>query len=340
VVEGRPVYIGDWSAARIEAMIPDLTGAIVLTHQPQTVFTREDRPQPTEFDELVRTGAPRRASGETGESRTPLGTMRELLQEAGAAAMLRPSRGEHGTVYVLGNRNHPDDAVPSLVLAAEQYNMLVRMLRAELPVELRVEIQSRYHEDDPRSHNVIAELPGADPELRDEIVLIGAHLDSWHTAAGATDNADGVASAMEAMRILVSLETPPRRTIRIALWGGEEQGLLGSRAHVAEHFPEGSRGNEAVSVYFNDDPGTGPTYGFYMEENEEAKEIFDAWLKPFVGMGARRNVIQGIPSTDHLSFTRAGIPAFTAIKEYENYDTRTHHTNADHFERVRAADLR
>jgi carboxypeptidase Q len=192
------------------------------------------------------------------------------------------------------------------------------------------------------SRNVLAELPGTDPVLRQEVVLIGAHLDSWHAGVGAADNADGVAVAMEAMRILRALDARPRRTIRIALWGGEEQGLLGSRAHVERHLagPANAAAREALSVYLNDDPGAGPTYGWYMEGNEAAKSIFDAWLEPLRDLGMRRNVIEGIPSTDQLSFTRVGVPGFTAIKEYREYDTRTHHTNADHHERVREEDLR
>ncbi len=335
-IEGRPHSVGDRTREEIEALGPDLEGAIVLTHHPQTVFTRADRPQPTESEEPVRTGAPARAPGETGSSETPLNQMRTVLADAGAGVLLRPSRGEHGTVYVLGNRNTPDDAVPSVVLAAEHYNMIVRLLEAGEPVELAVEVGTRYHEDDPESHNVLADLPGNDPEIGHEVVLIGGHLDSWHTGTGATDNADGIAVAMEAMRILRALDAEPRRTIRVALWGGEEQGLLGSRAYVEDHLegPGNEDAHEALSVYLNDDPGAGFTYGWYMEENQAAREIFDAWLEPLRELGARRNVFEGIPSTDHLSFTRVGIPAFTAIKDYTNYDTRTHHTNADLFERV------
>jgi carboxypeptidase Q len=342
VLEGRPVYVGDRSATEIEAMAGELRGAIVLAQAPQTVFTRADRPQPTEVDGPVRTGAPERAPGETGVSAVPMAELAPLLQRLGAGAMLRPSRGEHGTVFVLGNRATPDDAVPSLVVAAEQYNLLVRLLEADAPLRVRLELRTRYHEDDPMSYNVLAELPGTDPALRHEVVLIGAHLDSWHAGVGAADNADGVAVAMEAMRILRALDARPRRTIRIALWGGEEQGLLGSRAYVERHLagPENVSAREAISVYLNDDPGAGPTYGWYMEGNEAAKAVFDAWLEPLRDLGMRRNVIEGIPSTDHLSFLRVGVPGFTAIKEYREYDTRTHHTNADHHERVREEDLR
>jgi carboxypeptidase Q len=342
VVQGRPVYVGKSTAAELAAMTDRLRGAIVLAQQPQTVFTRADRPQPTLSDAPVRTGAPQRAPGETGVSTVPSAELNRLLQQSGAAVVLRPSRGEHGTVFVLGNRTTRNDAVPSLVLAAEHYNNLVRMVESGAAPELRVEVRARYHEADTLSYNVLADLPGTDATLRNEVVLIGAHLDSWHAGTGAADNADGVAVALEAMRILSALGARPRRTIRIALWGGEEQGLLGSRAYVARHLsgPDSISARNAIAVYLNDDPGSGPTYGFYMEGNSAAKTIFDGWLEPLRELGARRNVAEGIPSTDHLSFTRVGVPGFTAIKEYSNYDQRMHHTNMDVHDRVRAEDLK
>ena len=216
--------------------------------------------------------------------------------------------------------------------------MLVRLAQVKTPVQLQVQVTARF-EAGPDSHNVLAEIPGSDPMLRDEIVFIGAHLDSWHTASGATDNADGVAAVMEAMRILTTVGARPRRTIRVALWGGEEQGLLGARAYVTQHL-----GSEAarsrISIYLNDDPGTGKTYGFYMQENEAAKRIFDAWLEPLRELGMRRNVIEAIGSTDHVPFDEVGVPAFTAIKDFRNYDVRTRHTNADFADAVDVEDLK
>jgi Zn-dependent M28 family amino/carboxypeptidase len=229
--------------------------------------------------------------------------------------------------------------MPSVVLAAEQYNMLVRQVQAGLPVELRIRVGASYDEDGLDSYNVFAEIPGRDPAIGDEIVLVGAHLDSWHTATGATDNADGVAAVMEAMRILAALDAAPRRTIRAALWGGEEQGLLGSRAWVEQQLADPAvRGR--IAVYLNDDPGSGKTYGFYMEQSEAAKEIFDAWLEPLRDLGARRNVIEGIGSTDHVPFVQLGVPAFTTIKDFRHYDVRTRHTNADFADAVDVEDVR
>nr|OLE49685.1 MAG: hypothetical protein AUG74_23435 [Bacteroidetes bacterium 13_1_20CM_4_60_6] len=214
-------------------------------------------------------------------------------------------------------------------------------MELHVPVKLRVNLQTKFHGEDKNSYNVIAELPGTDPALKDETVMLGAHLDSWHSATGATDNADGAAVAMEALRILAAIRARPKRTIRVALWSGEEEGLLGSRRYVEKYLTgeEKKAEREKMSVYFNIDPGTGPIYGFYMENNEAAKPIFDAWLEPFRDLGARRNVLPGIGNTDHLSFIRVGVPGFNVIQEYADYDVRTHHTNVDTFERVREADL-
>jgi Zn-dependent M28 family amino/carboxypeptidase len=246
---------------------------------------------------------------------------------------------EHGTVRVQGTRNAPADAVPTVVLAAEHYNMLVRLAQNGAPVQLRVEVGARFQGADPNSYNVLAEMPGVDPVLRDEVVFVGAHLDSWHTGTGATDNADGVAAVMEAMRILTAVKARPRRTLRVALWSGEEQGLLGARAYVDKYLRDQAARNR-ISVYLNDDPGSGATYGFYMQNNEAAKRIFDAWLEPLRDAGVRRNVIEGIGSTDHVPFDEIGIPAFTVIKDFANYDVRTRHTNADLSDAVKTEDLR
>jgi Zn-dependent M28 family amino/carboxypeptidase len=166
-------------------------------------------------------------------------------------------------------------------------------------------------------------------------------LDSWHSGTGASDNADGAAVAMEALRILKATGAQPKRTIRVALWSGEEQGLLGSRKYVDKYLTGDDKKPERdkMSVYLNIDPGTGPIYGFYMENNEAAKQIFDAWLEPFRDLGARRNVLPGIGNTDHLSFIRVGVPGFNVVQDYTDYDVRMHHTNVDTFERVREADL-
>ena len=336
VLTGTPVYLGDSTAADIDRLGPRLRGAIVLMHRPQTAFLRNDRPQPSEGNGPVQTGSPPLPGPSSSTSTFGMLTQ---LHALGAGAALSPGAMEHGTVRVQGFPGTARDAVPTMVLAAEHYNMLVRMVEAGASPQLRIEVGARSYENDLDSYNVLAEIPGTDAVLRDEVVLVGAHLDSWHTATGATDNADGVTAVMEAMRILTAVHARPRRTIRVALWGGEEQGLLGARAYVDQHLRDDAS-RRKISVYLNDDPGTGPTYGFYMENNEPAKRIFDAWLAPLRDIGVRRNVIEGIGATDHVPFDRAGIPAFTVIKDFRNYDVRTRHTNADLADAVRIEDLR
>jgi len=330
VVSGRVVYVGDKTASQIQGMAEQLRGAIVLTHLPQTEFVDRDRPQPGLDQGPVATGNPALPGA---RSRTIVTELMPLLARAGAAAALRPSAYRDGTVGVLGNRATLPDSVPSIVVAGEQYNVLARLAVQGRPVSMRVELRTRYFNEDMNSYNVIAEIPGQDPALRDQVVLVGAHLDSWHTASGATDNADGAVAVMEAMRIIRALGAAPRRTIRMALWSGEEQGLLGARAYVAQHFNTPAA-RDQLAVYLNDDPGSGRTLGFYMEGNTAAKAIFDRWLAPLQDLGATRNIIEGIGSTDHVPFNEAGLPGFNVIKDFHAYDERTRHTNADFPERM------
>jgi carboxypeptidase Q len=336
VLSGRAVYVGDKTAAQIQTMAAQLRDAIVLTHLPQTQFVAGDRPQPGLDDRPVATGNPALAQP---RSTTPANELMALLKQAGAAVALRPSAYRDGTVGVTGNRATSPDSVPTIVVAGEQYNVLARLVAEGRPVSLRVELRARYFEEDRNSYNVIAEIPGQDPAVRDQVVLVGAHLDSWHTASGATDNADGVVAVMEAMRILRALGAAPRRTIRVALWSGEEQGLLGARAHVAQHYNTPAS-RDRLAVYLNDDPGSGKTLGFYMEKNGAAKTIFDRWLEPLKNLGATRNVIESIGSTDHVPFNEAGLPGFNVIKDFDAYDERTRHTNADHPERMSDDELK
>jgi Iap family predicted aminopeptidase len=289
-----------------------------------------DRPQPGLDASAVATGNPALPQP---QSTTPAKELVPLLAAAGAAVTIRPSAYRDGTVGVTGNRATPSDAVPSIVIAGEQYNVLARLAAQGRPVSLRVELRTRYVEEDRNSYNVLAEIPGQDPALRDQVVLVGAHLDSWHTASGATDNADGAVALLEAMRILRAVGAAPRRTIRAALWSGEEQGLLGARAYVEQHLKTPAA-REQLAVYLNDDPGSGKTLGFYMEGNNGAKVVFDGWLAPLKDLGATRNIIESIGSTDHVPFNEAGLPGFNVIKEFAAYDERTRHTNADYPDRT------
>jgi carboxypeptidase Q len=336
VVSGRAVYVGDKTASQIQAMAGQLRGAIVLTHLPVTEFVNGDRPQPGLDDRPVATGNPTLPQA---RSTTPTSELMPILARAGAAVALRPSAYRDGTVGVLGSRNTANDAVPSIIVAGEQYNILARLAAGGHPVSLRVELRTRYVENDRNSYNVIAEIPGRDAALRDQIVLVGAHLDSWHTASGATDNADGAVAVLEAARILRALGGEPRRTIRIALWSGEEQGLLGARAHLMQHFNTPAA-RDQLAVYLNDDPGSGKTLGFYMEGNGAAKAIFDRWLEPLKDLGATRNIMEGIGATDHVPFNEAGLPGFNVIKDFDAYDERTRHTNDDFPERMSEDELK
>jgi len=336
VITGRAVYVGDKSAAQIQAMAGQLRGAIVLTSLPIAEWIERDRPQPGLDDKPVATGNPALPGA---RSTTPANDLMPILQRAGAAVALRPSAYRDGTVGVLGNRNTATDSVPSIIVAGEQYNILTRLAASGHPPALRVELRARSIEDDRNSYNVIADIPGGDPALRDQIVLVGAHLDSWHTASGATDNADGAVAVLEAARILEALGTAPRRTIRVALWSGEEQGLLGARAYLMQHLNTPAA-RDQLDVYINDDPGSGKTLGFYMEGNQAAKAIFDRWLTPLKDLGATRNVIEGIGATDHVPFNEMGLPGFNVIKDFDAYDVRTRHTNADFPERMSDDELR
>ena len=336
VISGRVIYVGDKNAAQVQAMAGQLRGAIVLTHLPVTEWVERDRPQPGLDDKPIATGNPTLPGA---RSTTPANDLMPILQRAGAAVALRPSAYRDGTVGVLGNRMTATDSVPSIIVGGEQYNVLARLAAGGHPPSLRVELRTRSIDDDRNSYNVIADIPGSDPAVRDQIVLVGAHLDSWHTATGATDNADGAIAVLEAGRILKALGTAPRRTIRIALWSGEEQGLLGARAYLQQHLNTPAA-RDQLDVYINDDPGSGKTLGFYMEGNQAAKAIFDRWLAPLKDLGATRNIIEGIGATDHVPFNEMGLPGFNVIKDFDAYDVRTRHTNADFPERMSEDELK
>jgi carboxypeptidase Q len=234
------------------------------------------------------------------------------------------------------------------------------MLSAGEKVKMTVDLGVEWQDADPMGYNTVAEIPGAD--LKDEIVMLGGHMDSWHAGTGATDNGAGVSVAMEAVRIIQALGLKPRRTIRIALWTGEEQGLLGSRAYVAKHFgkfepPPGvtapafgppAPGSKLVATpeyekfdtYFNLDNGTGRVRGVYLQGNESVRAVFRQWLMPFRDMGATTLSIANTGGTDHLSFDGIGLPGFQFIQDEIEYDTRTHHSNQDVFDRIQADDMK
>jgi hypothetical protein len=348
-VVGTPMFIAGIGADSLEKMRPRLKGAIVMTQPMMTSFIREDRVNPTAPNAPADVYNPPAQAGGRGGAAAGRGRggvseaqrIARILHDAGVGAVLKPSRGEHGTLF-LQTRDAGANAVPTIVVAGEDYNNIIRLLQHDVPVKVRVNIQTRYFTRDTSGYNVIAEIPGTDPRLEDEVVMLGGHLDSWHGATGAMDNADGAATILEAARILKAVGAAPRRTIRFALWGGEEEGLFGSKAWVAQHLAgdENRAAREKFSVYFNIDPGYGPVYGFYTEGNAAAKQLFDAWLEPFRDLGARKNVVAGIGNTDHLSFIAEGVPGFNPVQEFSDYDVRIHHTNMDTMERMKPDDIK
>jgi len=347
-VVGTPMLIAGISSDSLEKIKGKLKGAIVMTQPMMTTFIREDRVNPTDPNAppppVPQPVAGRGGRGGAGGGRggqSEAAKIAAILHDAGVGAVLKPSRGEHGTIF-LQTRDAGANAVPTVVVSGEHYNNLIRLLEDHVPVKVRVNVQGKYFTQDTSGYNIIAELPGTDPKLKDEVVMIGAHLDSWHSATGAADNADGAATVLEAMRILKAVGAQPKRTIRVALWGGEEEGLYGSKAWVAKHLAGDANkaARDKFDVYLNIDPGYGPIYGFYMEGNEPAKAIFDAWLEPFKDLTARKNVILGIGNTDHLSFIAEGVPGFNPVQEYTNYDVRIHHTNMDTMERMKPEDVK
>ncbi len=301
------------------------------------------------------------------------------LVEEGAVALVEISSRDNGIVRITGMSSlTPGDpiGVTGLGMAAEHYNWILRLLEAREvdpedgdepgpltgPVVLEIDVQATLHEDDLQAYNTIAEIPGS--TLADEVVIAGGHLDAWHAGTGATDNAAGSAIVMEAARILKALGVKPRRTIRFALWSGEESGYYGSRAYVTEHFaerpettdpeqlklPRGLRetlwpltlkpDHAKVAAYFNYDNGSGKIRGIYAEENAGVVPIFEAWLKPFADLGATEVTMRKTGGTDHVPFDRAGLPGFQFIQDRLEYGTRTHHTNLDVYDHLQPDDLK
>jgi carboxypeptidase Q len=343
-----PVFAPMQTVEEIAALKDRLKGAIVMSQPILTNFVRKDRPNPTDPAYEPNSAAYATSVGQRGRgpaTETPQQRAQRVAQafhDAEVGVVLKPSTGEHGTVFVTG-RDNGASSYPVVTLSAEHYNMIARMLEQKIPVKLRVNVKTTFYDaDGGNAYNVIAELPGSDPALRDEAVMIGGHLDSWHTGVGATDNADGATTVTEAMRILKAVGARPRRTIRVALWGGEEQGLLGSKAWVAAHLAGDANraARDKFDVYFNIDNGTGPIYGFYLQSEPAIQPLFDQWLAPLKAIGARKNTLEPIGSTDHLSFIDAGVPGFNPIQDYVNYDVRTHHTNMDTVERLQEKDIR
>ena len=301
----------------------------------------------------------------------------EFLISEQVAAVVFPSRdgensgGSGGTIFddngaslasFAYQREHASP-IPLAVTAIENYGRVYRLLKANVPVTLELNIETKFSGDHEHGFDTVAEIPGTDPKLKDEVVMVGGHLDSWISGTGATDNGAGSVVAMEVMRIVNALQVKPRRTIRIALWTGEEQGLYGSKGYVAQHFgviprstdpdqlklPEFFRKvsgpvqvkpeQQTLSGYFNVDNGSGKIRGIYLQGNGAVESIFRQWMEPLKDVGVTTITLQDTGGTDHLSFDAVGIPGFQFIQDPLDYDTRTHHSNMDTYERLQPNDL-
>ncbi|MFN8253652.1 MAG: M20/M25/M40 family metallo-hydrolase [Ferruginibacter sp.] len=272
------------------------------------------------------------------------------LEKKGAVALILSSRGSRdGTVFVDGGTGYAKGyaaTLPEMKTSREDYLRLTRLLQDNKKVQLEINLKNKFYDDDLTGYNVVAEIPGTDPALMSQVVMLGGHLDSWAGGTGATDNAAGCIASLEAIRILKALNIQPRRTIRIALWGGEEQGLYGSFGYVKKHFgdpadmkltPEQAH----ISAYYNLDNGSGKIRGIYTQGNDAVREIFKSWLAPFADMGANGGVtLSNTGSTDHISFDAVGIPGFQFIQDPLEYETRTHHSNMDTYDHLSIEDLK
>jgi len=274
------------------------------------------------------------------------GAINSFLQQENVALILSQGRGTDGTVFTTNGASYADTAkaaLPELETSGEDFLRLVRLLRAGQKVQMEADVQTQFYTNDLQGYNVIAEIPGTDKKLKEQVVMIGGHFDSWHGGTGATDNAAGSAVMMEAMRILKATGFKPKRTIRIALWSSEEQGLYGSRGYVAAHF--GKRDSlkaeqSKVSAYYNLDNGTGKIRGVYLQGNAAVGPIFQSYLEPFKDLGATTVTINNTGGTDHQSFDGVNIPGFQFIQDGMDYNTRTHHSNQDTYDRLVEDDLK
>lgn len=288
----------------------------------------------------------------------------KFFAEEKPLAVIVPGSGDFGTIHVQSaGTSKPNEQfpVPSVVVSDEQFARLVRLSEKGKDPEVELDVKAAWHDADPNAYNTIAEIPGTD--RKGEVVMLGGHLDSWHGGTGATDNAAGVAVAMEAVRILKAIGIAPKRTIRIALWSGEEQGLYGSRAYVEQHFGSRPPSTDPVerelptfmqrqtgpvtvkpehaklSAYFNLDNGTGKIRGIYLQENAAVRPIFEKWIEPLRDLGVTTLTMRNTSSTDHVPFDSVGLPGFQFIQDNVEYSERTHHTNFDTWERLQKDDL-
>lgn len=363
------------SEADFERYRGKLRGRVVLMQPAREVRMLEglivSRMGEAELAEAATTPIPRDRGGRGGRSgrggQNFTAILQQFLKAEGVAAIfnrgsdndmasigsnlaVQQQRTDGGTIFPTGGGSRSSDpaaGLPTVTLAVEHYNRMIRVLDKGIPVKVELHVETKFHEEtDPagQGFNTIAEIPGTDPMLEDEVVIIGAHLDSVAASQGATDNATGSAAVMEAMRILKAIGASPRRTIRVALWGGEEQGLLGARAYVRQHF--GNRDTMAlkpaharISAYFNSDNGTGRIRGIWLQGNLAAGPIFERWIQPLRDLGVVAIAPRSVSSTDHVAFDEVGIPAFQFMVDRLEYNSRSHHSNMDTVDRVQRDEM-
>jgi hypothetical protein len=371
-VNADVVYAPIRAEADFEKYRGKLRGKVVLVQPAREVKMLEGRVvlrmNEDDIKEVQTTPVPpaRRARGEASEFARGQNLQSKinafLLEEGVAAVFDRGSdnfmspggsdlswltqRTDGGTIFVQSGGPRDQNAgkvPPQVTLAVEHYNRMIRILERGVPVKVELNIRAQFHDETGKNgFNVIGEIPGSD--LANEVVMIGAHFDSHHAGTGATDNAAGSAAMMEVMRILKAVGAKPRRTIRIALWGGEENGLLGSRAYVREHFADPATmqlkpAHEQLAAYFNIDNGTGRIRGIWLQGNLAVKQIFQQWIEPLGDLGVNLIGPRSVTSTDHLAFDAVGLPAFQFIQERLEYNSRTHHSNMDTVDHVQRDDM-
>ena len=294
-------------------------------------------------------------------------TIKFFTEEHVAAVMdITREPGQNGDIQVQAGGPHEKGKTinfPRVTLSLEHFGRVARLLERNVPVDVELNVETRFHDDDLMSYNTIADIPGVDPKLKDQLVMLGGHMDSWHASEGATDNGAGTIVAMEVVRLLKTLGVQPRRTIRVGLWSGEEQGLLGSKGYTKEHFgsrPESTDPQDLllppwlrppggplalkpdqklVSVYFNLDNGAGKIDGIYLQENAAARPIFEKWMEPFRDLGMTTITMRNTFSTDHIAFDEVGIPGFQFLQDGLDYGL-THHSSVDAYEHIRPDDLK
>jgi carboxypeptidase Q len=384
-VSGEAVFLDVQDVKDVDKYKGQLSGKIVLLGAPRAtpditepLFHRHTTEELAEMESYP-TGAGRAPNiQQLLADRARLQQVRaaalKMMTEEGAAAILTPSRdsgnsGGTGIIFddnganLSRNAQVKDSAVtiPNAVMMIEHYDRLIRLLQNHVPVTLEINIDTKFTGDHEHGFNTVAEIPGTDPKLKDQVVMVGGHLDSWISGTGATDNGAGSVVAMEAVRILKALDVKPKRTIRIALWSGEEQGLFGSQGYIRSHFgtfaepkdadpnipaflrPKGALTTtkewETLDAYYNLDNGTGKVRGVYTQENYAVGPIFKQWIAPLKDLGVSTISYRNTGGTDHLSYDAVGLPGFQYIQDPMDYETRTHHSDMDTYDRLHALDL-